>query len=135
MPVALGPRAAYTVLQARLSGELRHIFGTGGATALSPYRPLVLAVLLLAVPEAKGGAVAWMITRRGGRSRCAGSLGSPTVHRLHDRSKTVVRGHVPPRATVPLHPETAAFGAHSRFVIDVLAAARPGLTHASRRRA
>ena len=70
-----------------------------------------------------------------GRPRSTGSLGSPTVHRLHDRSKTIVRGHVSPRETVPLHPKTAAFGAHSRFVIDVLAAARPGLTHASRRRA
>jgi transposase len=44
---------------------------------------------------------------------------------VYDRTKTVVRRHVAPRAAVPLHPEAAAFAAHYGFVIDVLAAYRP----------
>ncbi len=44
---------------------------------------------------------------------------------VYDRTKTVVKRHVAPRAAVPLHPEAAAFAAHYGFVIDVLAAYRP----------
>jgi hypothetical protein len=75
----------------RTSAHIRHRRGDG-AHSLPSARPGRSAPRRAG---GKGGAVAWMITRRGGRPRCAGSLGSPTVHRLHDRSKTVVRGHVP----------------------------------------
>src|SRR5215210_2203133 len=44
---------------------------------------------------------------------------------VYDRTKTVVRRHVAPRAAVPLHPEAAAFAEHYGFAIDVLAAYRP----------
>jgi transposase len=44
---------------------------------------------------------------------------------VYDRTKTVVRKHVAPRAAVPLHPEAVAFADHYGFVIDVLAAYRP----------
>lgn len=44
---------------------------------------------------------------------------------VYDRTKTVVKRHVAPRAAVPLHPEAAAFAAHYGFAIDVLAAYRP----------
>jgi transposase len=44
---------------------------------------------------------------------------------VYDRTKTVVRRHVAPRAAVPLHPPAAAFAAHYGFSIDVLAAYRP----------
>lgn len=44
---------------------------------------------------------------------------------VYDRTKTVIRRHVAPRAAVPLHPEAAAFADHYGFVIDVLAAYRP----------
>jgi transposase len=44
---------------------------------------------------------------------------------VYDRTKTIVRRHVAPGLPVPLHPEAAAFAAHYRFVIDVLAAYRP----------
>lgn len=44
---------------------------------------------------------------------------------VYDRTKTVVKRHVAPRAAVPLHPEAVAFAAHYGFVIDVLAAHRP----------
>ncbi len=44
---------------------------------------------------------------------------------VYDRTKTVVKRHVAPRAAVPLHPEAAAFAEHYGFVIDVLAAYRP----------
>ena len=44
---------------------------------------------------------------------------------VYDRTKTVVRRHVAPRAAVPLHPQAAAFAAHYGFTIDVLAAYRP----------
>ena len=44
---------------------------------------------------------------------------------VYDRTKTVVKRHVAPRAAVPLHPEAAAFADHYGFAIDVLAAYRP----------
>lgn len=44
---------------------------------------------------------------------------------VYDRTKTVIKRHVAPRAAVPLHPEAAAFAEHYGFVIDVLAAYRP----------
>ena len=44
---------------------------------------------------------------------------------VYDRTKTVIKRHVVPRAAVPLHPEAAAFAEHYGFVIDVLAAYRP----------
>jgi transposase len=44
---------------------------------------------------------------------------------VYDRTKTVIRRHVAPRAAVPLHPEAAAFADHYGFTIDVLAAYRP----------
>lgn len=44
---------------------------------------------------------------------------------VYDRTKTVIKRHVAPRAPVPLHPEAAAFAAHYGFTIDVLAAYRP----------
>lgn len=44
---------------------------------------------------------------------------------VYDRTKTVVKRHVAPRAAVPLHPEAAAFAEHYGFEIDVLAAYRP----------
>jgi transposase len=44
---------------------------------------------------------------------------------VYDRTKTVVRRHVAPRAAVPLHPQAVAFAAHYGFSIDVLAAYRP----------
>jgi len=44
---------------------------------------------------------------------------------VYDRTKTVVRRHVRPRAPVPLHPEAVAFAGHYGFGIDVLAAYRP----------
>ena len=44
---------------------------------------------------------------------------------VYDRTKTVVKRHVAPRAAVPLHPEAAAFAAHYGFAVDVLAAYRP----------
>ena len=44
---------------------------------------------------------------------------------VYDRTKTVVKRHVAPRAAVPLHPEAAAFADHYGFSIDVLAAYRP----------
>ena len=44
---------------------------------------------------------------------------------VYDRTKTVIRRHVAPRAAVPLHPEAAAFADHYGFAIDVLAAYRP----------
>ena len=78
--------------------------------------------------------MSWIITRRGSE-RDAQDL---SVHPRSIASTTaarLVRGHVLPRDAAQLHPEAAAFAAHSGFVIDVVAAARPGLTHASRRRA
>jgi transposase len=50
--------------------------------------------------------------------------GVPTTI-VYDRTKTVVRRHVAPRAAVPLHPQAVAFAAHYGFSIDVLAAYRP----------
>lgn len=44
---------------------------------------------------------------------------------VYDRTKTVIKRHVAPRAPVPLHPEAAAFADHYGFSIDVLAAYRP----------
>ena len=44
---------------------------------------------------------------------------------VYDRTKTVIKRHVAPRAAVPLHPEAAAFAEHYGFSIDVLAAYRP----------
>jgi transposase len=44
---------------------------------------------------------------------------------VYDRTKTVIKRHVAPRAAVPLHPEAAAFAEHYGFIIDVLAAYRP----------
>ena len=44
---------------------------------------------------------------------------------VYDRTKTVIKRHVAPRAAVPLHPEAAAFADHYGFSIDVLAAYRP----------
>jgi hypothetical protein len=44
---------------------------------------------------------------------------------VYDRTKTVIKRHVAPRAAVPLHPEAAAFADHYGFTIDVLAAYRP----------
>jgi transposase len=44
---------------------------------------------------------------------------------VYDRTKTVIKRHVAPKAPVPLHPEAAAFAEHYRFAIDVLAAYRP----------
>jgi transposase len=44
---------------------------------------------------------------------------------VYDRTKTIVKRHVAPRAAVPLHPEAAAFAEHYGFVIDPLAAYRP----------
>ncbi|QGF22343.1 IS21 family transposase [Raineyella fluvialis] len=44
---------------------------------------------------------------------------------VYDRTKTVIKRHVAPRAPVPLHPEAAAFADHYGFDIDVLAAYRP----------
>lgn len=44
---------------------------------------------------------------------------------VYDRTKTVVKRHVRPRAAVPLHPEAVAFAGHYGFGIDVLAAYRP----------
>ncbi len=44
---------------------------------------------------------------------------------VYDRTKTVIKRHVAPRAAVPLHPEAAAFAEHYGFVVDVLAAYRP----------
>jgi transposase len=44
---------------------------------------------------------------------------------VYDRTKTVIKRHVAPRAPVPLHPEAAAFADHYGFTIDVLAAYRP----------
>jgi transposase len=44
---------------------------------------------------------------------------------VYDRTKTVIKRHVAPRAPVPLHPEAAAFAEHYGFTIDVLAAYRP----------
>ena len=44
---------------------------------------------------------------------------------VYDRTKTVIKRHVAPKAPVPLHPEAAAFAEHYRFTIDVLAAYRP----------
>jgi transposase len=44
---------------------------------------------------------------------------------VYDRTKTVIKRHVTPRAPVPLHPEAAAFAEHYGFTIDVLAAYRP----------
>jgi hypothetical protein len=44
---------------------------------------------------------------------------------VYDRTKTVIKRHVVPRAAVPLHPEAAPFAEHYGFVIDVLAAYRP----------
>jgi hypothetical protein len=38
---------------------------------------------------------------------------------VYDRTKTVIKRHVVPRAAVPLHPEAAAFAEHYGFVIDV----------------
>jgi transposase len=44
---------------------------------------------------------------------------------VYDRTKTVIKRHVAPKAAVPLHPEAAAFAEHYVFEIDVLAAYRP----------
>ncbi|CCG05210.1 DDE-type integrase/transposase/recombinase [Blastococcus saxobsidens] len=44
---------------------------------------------------------------------------------VYDRTKTIVRRHVAPGRTVPIHPEAAAFAEHYGFAIDVLAARRP----------
>jgi transposase len=44
---------------------------------------------------------------------------------VYDRTKTVIKRHVAPKAAVPLHPEAAAFAEHYGFEIDVLAAYRP----------
>ncbi|MFG1682938.1 IS21 family transposase [Nonomuraea sp. NPDC049269] len=44
---------------------------------------------------------------------------------VYDRTKTVVRRHVAPGETVPLHPEAVAFAGHYDFDPDVLAACRP----------
>lgn len=44
---------------------------------------------------------------------------------VYDRTKTVIKRHVAPKAPVPLHPEAAAFAEHYGFTIDVLAAYRP----------
>jgi hypothetical protein len=44
---------------------------------------------------------------------------------VYDRTKTVIKRHVAPGRTVPLHPEAAAFADPYGFTIDVLAAYRP----------
>ncbi len=44
---------------------------------------------------------------------------------VYDRTKTLVRRHVPPGEAVPLHPEAVAFAGHYDFDPDVLAAYRP----------
>jgi transposase len=57
--------------------------------------------------------------------RAFAHFGGAPASIVYDRTKTVIKRHVAPRAAVPLHPEAAAFAEHYGFVIDVLAAYRP----------
>ncbi|MDD1059839.1 IS21 family transposase [Streptomyces cocklensis] len=57
--------------------------------------------------------------------RAFAHFGGTPMTIVYDRTKTVVRRHVAPGETVPLHPEAVGFAGHYDFDIDVLAAYRP----------
>lgn len=66
-------------------------------------------------------AVTWWDCHR----RAFAHFGGVPAAIVYDRTKTIVKRHVRPRAAVPILAEAAAFAGHYGFAIDVLAAYRP----------